>query len=137
MDILAKEGEEQAMSQFNCFVICDNLLLFERWIFLDAFDKKRKFFLILEIKKRSRPPLYSQKSIRLLNAEQKRNHLIILTHSTFKILEKRMPTHVLVALLSKVELAVSKVNLPLPYCNVVPFVMSIIILPKIKSDLMP
>ena len=56
-------------------------------------DKKRKLFLILEIKKRLRPPLYSQKSIGLLNAEQKRNHLIILTRSTSKILEKRMPTH--------------------------------------------
>lgn len=56
-------------------------------------DKKRKFFLILEIKKRLRPPLYSQKFIGLLNAEQKRNHLIILTRSTSKILEKRMPTH--------------------------------------------
>lgn len=61
--------------------------------FFKKSDDKRKIFLILEIKKRLRPPLYSQKSIGLLNAEQKRNHLIILTRSTFKILEKRMLTH--------------------------------------------
>lgn len=63
------------------------------YFFKKKSDEKHKIFLILEIKKRLRPPLYSQKSIGLLNAEQKRNHLIILTRSTFKILEKRMPTH--------------------------------------------